>query len=293
MTHKESRGRWTKCREYKAQGHTNKEVAEHFGIAYETAKNICRGIAPQIIGHPNQNTKQTEKEKREYVEKQLPLVFSYHSGYIDCDHHVNLKCKICGTVFDVSMVSIRKGNNIECPVCKKADMEDKAKREQARKEKAKAEKQIQIRDRLIQKEAERQAKTRTVRCEVCGQMFTTLYQAKVTCSSECSKKRSNRIASHRKDSRISKDKRIDKNITVITLYQRDKGVCWICGGKCDLDDYIIKDEAFVCGDSYPSVDHVIPVCEGGEDSWQNVRLAHRHCNTKRYWEESRSPRVAV
>jgi 5-methylcytosine-specific restriction endonuclease McrA len=31
----------------------------------------------------------------------------------------------------------------------------------------------------------------------------------------------------------------------------------------------------------PTVDHLIPVSEGGTDAPENLRLAHRTCNTKR------------
>lgn len=69
------------------------------------------------------------------------------------------------------------------------------------------------------------------------------------------------------------------------MFVRDGGVCWICGGKCNPNDYVIRDGYKICGNYYPSVDHIVPICEGGEDSWKNVRLAHRICNSKRYFAE--------
>ena len=43
--------------------------------------------------------------------------------------------------------------------------------------------------------------------------------------------------------------------------------------------YGIKSLTFISGNNYPSIDHVIPVSKGGTHTWDNVKLAHRHCNT--------------
>lgn len=48
--------------------------------------------------------------------------------------------------------------------------------------------------------------------------------------------------------------------------------CWICGRKCVPGSH---------GDDAPSVDHVIPISNGGTDTFDNVRLAHRGCNRDR------------
>lgn len=282
---------YEQCREYKAQGHTNQEVAEHFGIAYKTAKHICKGIAPQKGN--NQFYKHTEEEKQTYVESLLPIGFSYVGGYVDCDHKVTIRCKVCGLEFERSMVSIRHGQNTFCPNCAEADLVEKKQREQKQKERDRIERQNQARERLIQREAERQAKTKTVKCVACGKEFSTIKTRKKCCSPECSKKYSNQQASHKKDKRIAKDKRIDRDITVRKLYDRDSGVCWICGGQCDLNDFVTRDNAIICGSNYPSVDHIVPVCEGGEDSWENVRLAHRRCNSLRYWRGFTPPRSST
>ena len=288
MTRTESRQRWAECREYKAEGHTSKEVAEHFDISMESAKRICRGVNPQH-SNTNQHSKTTEKEKRAYVESFLPIGFSYVCGYIDSDHKVTIRCKVCGLEFERSMVSIRHGQNTICPICDVAVLAEKKQREQKQKEKNRIERQNQARERLIQKEAERQAKTRTVECIICGKEFSTVKTKVKCCSPECSKKYASRIASRRKDDRITKDKRIDRGINARKLYDRDGGICWICGGQCDLNDFITRDNIIICGDNYPSVDHIVPVCEGGEDSWENVRLAHRRCNSLRFWREFTPP----
>lgn len=55
--------------------------------------------------------------------------------------------------------------------------------------------------------------------------------------------------------------------TVLGIWQRDKGRCWICGHK------VPKAEA--------SRDHVTPRSVGGYDKSRNYRLAHELCNNAR------------
>ena len=48
--------------------------------------------------------------------------------------------------------------------------------------------------------------------------------------------------------------------------------CWICGGECVPGSR---------GDDAPSVDHLVPISNGGSDTFDNVRIAHRWCNRDR------------
>ena len=174
---------------------------------------------------------------------------------------------------------------MHCPNC---DAIEKAEREELERfiRETEAKERIMIAGiKSAIREAEREEKKRTVKCEICGKTFTTYRLTQVCCSAECGNKRFNRISSHRKDARITDDKRVDKDITALSLFDRDGGVCWICGERCDLTDYTVKDGTIICGNKYPSIDHIIPICDGGEDSWDNVRLAHRICNSKRYFAE--------
>lgn len=264
---------------YKAEGHTNKEVAARFGIGNSTATRLCNGVSPQRA-----KTK-TDEEAKTYVEQFLPSDYSYVGGYVDCEHKVTIRCNKCGDVFDRSMVSIRHGDKTTCRNCAKI------KREQRETEKKieKANKEKLALERQIEKEKDRLSRTRVVTCSICGKAFTTLRRRQECCSAECSRKSANQKASHRKDARISAEKKIDRDITVKKLYTRDNGICWICGNKCDLNDYEEINGTIICGNSYPSIDHIVPVCKGGSDSWDNVRLAHRLCNTQRYWQENTPP----
>lgn len=59
----------------------------------------------------------------------------------------------------------------------------------------------------------------------------------------------------------------DRGITHEKLYQRDKGICWLCGGNVDRSEW--------------SIDHLVPKAHGGTHTWDNVGLAHFKCNAIR------------
>ena len=175
------------------------------------------------------------------------------------------------------MNSIRHRYEIRCHGCikKKHLAIERAKQKEA---KQKAERKAKAKADELEKHR------RIAFCEECGQEFMTFISSKKYCCKDCRIRHNRR---KRKDKRF-KDMDRDFSITVKSLYERDKGICWICGKKCDLDDYTVRpDGTIICGKNYPSVDYIIPVSEGGKDRWNNVRLAHRSCNAKRYQDERR------
>lgn len=113
-------------------------------------------------------------------------------------------------------------------------------------------------------------------CIVCGKEFITTRSGKLTCSAECSK----RNYYSKKTSRTDryKDITIDKDINVERLALRDNNICKICGKPVNWNDKREINGLVLCGNSYPSIDHIKPVSKGGVHSWDNVQLAHRLCN---------------
>ena len=84
----------------------------------------------------------------------------------------------------------------------------------------------------------------------------------------------------KREKRIKNNGRIDKDICLRSLYERDKGICHICGDHCDYSDHKVTDEGyFIAGLRYPSIDHVIPLSKGGTHTWDNVKLACFGCNS--------------
>jgi len=131
----------------------------------------------------------------------------------------------------------------------------------------------------IEKEFYKKAHTVERECVICGSLFYCLdKEVNRTCSHECSREYARRKRNFRADNRINDSNLVDTDITLKKLYKRDNGICHLCGGYCDWDDYEITDGAFITKDNYPSIDHVVPLSLGGKHQWENVRLAHFKCN---------------
>lgn len=72
-----------------------------------------------------------------------------------------------------------------------------------------------------------------------------------------------------------------QKISVLEIWKRDHAICHLC------DRYVPLVEA--------SRDHVLPRHHGGKTTWDNIRLAHKDCNSRRghrdvkeyikWWEE--------
>lgn len=285
MTRAEKHQRWEDMRTYKAKGHTMQEVADKFGMSKHSAQMICKGIAPQpAISHhtpKNKGVLKDDSSVAEFIAGRVP--YEYAGNYTGCDGRADLKCKTCGTVFNRSMISIRKGN-VACPTCMAAEAKRRAKAKaiaikerKAKAERLKAEREKTKAEQLAERERIRLERIHP--CPVCG----TATDRPKYCSKKCGQKVANQMGELRRRNLIQAAM-VDKDITVEGLYRRDNGVCAICGKPCNIEDYVVRDGTKICGDWYPSIDHVIPLAKGGLHSWSNVQLAHRRCN----WEKSDS-----
>lgn len=116
-------------------------------------------------------------------------------------------------------------------------------------------------------------------CKYCGKEFQLEYKkSKRYCSDECRRKQQ-RFNTRRNSKKRLRNKIIDSDITLAKLIERDNHICALCGGKVDLNDYSLDDNAnFIVGNNYPSIDHIIPLSLGGLHSWDNIQLAHFICN---------------
>lgn len=116
-------------------------------------------------------------------------------------------------------------------------------------------------------------------CVECLEEFIPFGKRNKYCSNACYRKSNSRDSNHLRRVKIA-NARKDLGITLNKLYERDHGVCHICGGLCCKEDYVVMDVgAMVVGNSYPSIDHVIALANGGTHTWDNVSLAHRVCNS--------------
>ena len=263
---------WDEIVEQLKSGYSVKSIAKRYGVAAESVRRIRDSIGIERALN-NQWGDYSERLARAIcvIEKHTPM-FEYVGGFTDTDSPIDLRCKVCGTVKRVSMITVRKGK-VECAVCRKLETE---KRQQARRnEEANERKERQeakARERLL-KRIDKAEQTILRFCSCGALLANNLSDYCPVCQK--------RIANKRKEiSRRVKIKNalIDSDITVQEVFRRDGGRCWLCGEQCDPEDFIERDGTVICGDLYPSIDHVIPLSKGGEHSWANVKLAHRRCN---------------
>lgn len=203
--------------------------------------------------------------------------WEYVSGFIGSDSFMTLKCKKCGAIVQKSAVTIRhKDRELICESCSELNKIRKAESHKKQIEENLQQKKISKMAAYSDKADEQMSFNQ---CVICNNLFFSVNNRIKTCSERCHKTYANWQG---KDKRLKKikDRLVDKDISLINLYKRDKGICWICKGECDYKDYeTTEDGYFIVHDNYPSIDHVIPLAKGGEHSWDNVKLAHHRCNT--------------
>lgn len=269
MTHAEKEIRNQLIVTLRKQGQSMSQIAEDYGLTVSAVHQICKryGVAGvmsdrkgTVKEYRNQYTSgayDREENAKKYIEKISG--YEYAGNYTGVDGFVDIRCKKCGHIQRKSMVSIRHGNQPFCPVCI-SNAKEKKRVEAAKARERERERKKQERY-LSQKFTQLQFKI----CPVCNSMF-------VGKSTYCSVKCRNNNKWHMKEGY--------RNLFPLKeVYERDNGVCYLCGGMCDWNDYEERDGVIVYGNMYPSRDHIVPKSRGGRNAWDNIRLAHRICNS--------------
>ena len=127
-----------------------------------------------------------------------------------------------------------------------------------------------------------QSKIYTRECKGCGDVFTTKSEKQVYCSKKCARKVYNKNNELKRKRKVHENGKMDCGISLKKLIKKEKNICYLCGKECDSNDFYIDEHGTqISGDNYPSIEHVIPISKGGTHTWDNVRLAHRGCNSKK------------
>lgn len=117
-------------------------------------------------------------------------------------------------------------------------------------------------------------------CLNCGSLFIGRDNRAKYCCKGCQTEASHKVHDAERRGRLKKSI-IDTDITLPKLIERDKSICYICGKPTDLNDYKVVNGRKKALKMYPTIDHVIPLINGGLHSWDNVKLAHLHCNASK------------
>ena len=222
---------------------------------------------------------QREERFKIEFENKFPL-FKYLDGYTTREEPFKCICRKCNTIKEVNGQCVKKSNkqNLRCKQCYVEEIKARnIKRKTNDKKQALLFKRIKSIIKEIQKEIEKESKQIKIVCGNCNKLFTTNISSKRYCSKQCFNQNVNRKKSNKKDKRRTA-LRI-KGITLERLIKRDNNICYICKRICNENDYEIKDNNFIVGKDYPSIDHIISVYKGGLHDWDNIKLAHHYCNT--------------
>lgn len=249
-------------------------IATRYGVAAESVRKIRdnSGIERHLTNQYGDYEERLARAKAVIAER-TPN-FEYVGGFIDTDSFVELRCRACGAVKIASMITVRKGK-IVCRECyrEKRDakqIELKLEKDKRRQSKVESKAKANILRKLKNK--------KQIRYDFCNCGAALPIGTRAKYCQDCRRRIDNKR--HEMTRRLKlKSAWVDSDITVQRLYQRDGGTCWLCGGACDWKDYVEDNGTIICGDNYPSIDHVIPLSKGGKHSWSNVKLAHRLCNT--------------
>jgi hypothetical protein len=106
----------------------------------------------------------------------------------------------------------------------------------------------------------------------CGKAFTATAKSRRWCSPVC--RETSRTATRNHLRRVGTTRHAPELITVATLGERDDWTCHLC--RADVR----QDAAYPDPES-GSIDHLIPVSDGGPHTLANTALAHLRCNVRR------------
>lgn len=268
-------------RKLRQEGMSIDDICESLGYKEPSERRevlrICRKAGMPITEEEHQKAKQRKDDEWKhgnewadaYINEKTGGRFERISDYNGMDAHIIIRCKTCGCEKDINFSRLRSNKDIRCLECFKTETERKKKQEE---ESARRNRLMRAEERRINNIKGKQMFLRF--CIDCGEALTT---ERERCT-RCQKSMKNKNKEVKRRAKI-RSAMVDRDITLDKVFKKDKGRCHICGKVCDINDYIVKDGAFIAGNYYPSIDHVIPLAKGGQHSWDNVKLAHRICNS--------------
>ena len=245
--------------------------------AYAYKREYKRRKSIEKFGTPEERTKR-EENRRAQVVRDRCRGFEFAGNYTGSDGTADIRCTVCGTITTRSWCSIKQGS-VTCRTCDERKAKELAeKREQKKQEERK---RNAVRVEFIRQARIKQKQATLRECKECDSWFVSYNLRERYCSVECATKHANRVGKDRRLDRIDHTD-ADMDIDWKPLYKREHGICYLCGKPVDVDDYEWRDGTFIAGNLYPSVDHVVALHNGGTHTWDNVRLAHRWCNSVKH-----------
>lgn len=250
-------------------------IANELGITRTTVRYHCRKNGLSGILADNPKVERSFEMFLANIEKNHSDRVEYVSGFINTEKPVVVRCKTCSHEFKRAAQFARKKKKVSCPCCikiKKPKVKPKPKSNDKVYLLRKSILRTVIKPKTTLKEVH------ILKCDECNCTFGTTRKRKL-CSKACNNRRDNRLKELRKRKARANGK-VDYSISIEKIIQKEKNVCYLCGGQCDSTDFTIDDRgSFIVGKNYPSIEHVVAISKGGTHTWDNVKLAHHYCNS--------------
>ena len=281
--------------ELRRSGCSISEICLITGKDRKLVSHKCRTMGLRVTKEEKEESKKIVTQKithsedwaRQYIHEKTDGRLEYVSGYINMDSDAIVTCTNCGRNQSRRFSIFRGTGHPVCLYCQFGkndpnnnpeivfEREKRKKEKELKKEKEQEKKRIEKESAKLIK-AGRGKQLSFSFCD-CGEMIDRFDGWKGKQCKRCAKRalNKNKEIRRRKITKVM----VDSDITLQKLYRRDKGICYLCGELCDWDDKEIRENVIICGNQYPSIDHVIPLAKGGLHSWDNIKLAHRMCNS--------------
>ena len=271
-------------------GESYYSIGEDLGINHSTVSKIARANGVHR-GKGNGCASEANAKRHSEAKRRMSIVLSDRFEVIDLKpgNRATLRCKACGDVFERT---VDYKYMTTCFNCERIEAERKAAERKAEAAKRSMRRQLvkAFRKFLAYKKREQRINEELDAihvCKECGREFTMRELREINpwnysdsptfCSLACSHRYHGRKSKHMRRQRA----RVGGcSMSLRELDERDGHTCYLCGGTTDWDDYKVDASGnFIAGDRYPSMDHVIPFSNGGTHTPDNLKIAHRICNS--------------
>lgn len=272
-------------KEYRDQGMTYDQIARLEGLSKDRVKQYCldNGFGyseneiykSRLKGSFKPSVNWQDKLDKAYGTGNRELIKVDRQS--DGESIITNRCVKCGEVQTISSVHLRQERDHfrKCISCQKIETERRRRNE--------------LLDLKEARERKRRHNRKIVQlalslCTKCGLLVPKGH----TVCEECKKQTNKELwrkADIKRRSRLNNCIK-DKDITLKKLYERDNGVCYLCGRVCEWTDCQWRDGVFIVGRNYPTIEHLKPLSMGGTHTWSNIKLACLSCNSKKYNREA-------
>ena len=289
MTRKE---KYQKIKALREQGKTYQEIADEIGETRRQIQDYCgrhkelqyseeeRGNVIRVAWNTGKIlTDFEENVKRRYADKFELVSIGEVYDEIHSERYITIRCKTCKTEKIVSSMTLRHQKVGRCLFCEPAKHKP-VYRGHAQSENTKRIQSLERRLKTEKKRNKKKLKENQMAFKLCS-CGAFISPGRKVCD-DC-KRKTLRATENRKETkrRMKTEGEFDKTITLGKLFKRDNGICYLCQKACDWKDYQIINGAFAVGKSYPTIEHVLAICNGGTHTWDNVKLACHACNSKK------------